>query len=115
MKMELLTYQNPCSVNIFSHLVPTDITSDKSQPVKALEAPLNDNSHKTPVTWYKINQNRVQVNRACTTNIFFSCGCRNPLELATGDISLSHLEHFSGDISFQLFSCYFAIRPQKLL
>lgn len=56
MKIELLTYQKPCSVNISSHLVSTDITSDKSQLVrKALETPLNNNSHKTPVKWYKIN------------------------------------------------------------
>lgn len=85
MKIELSTYQKLCSVNIFSHLVSTDITSDKSQLVrKALETPLNINSHKTPVKWYKINRNRVQVNRTHTTSIFFSCGCRNALELATG-------------------------------
>lgn len=42
MKIELLTYHKPCFV-IFSHLVPTDITSAKTQLVrKALETPLNN-------------------------------------------------------------------------
>lgn len=82
--MELL-YQKPYSVNVFSHLVPADTTSDKSQLVrKALETLLNNNLHKTSVRWCKINQNRAQENRAHTTSIFFSCGCRNPLELAIG-------------------------------
>lgn len=114
-KIELLAYQKPCSVDIFSHLVLTDITSDKSQLVrKALETPLSNNPHKPSVRRCKINQNRVQVNRAPTTSIFFSCGCRSPLEFAIGGQFFQQFRAFLRGNIILAFYLFFCCKTQEL-